>query len=278
MPGTRPAVAPVETHESLEEPRELLGRQARPLVQHLEAPPDVRRAGAEPHLAAGRGDRDRVGEHVEEQLPQQAGSARISASAGASTTSRTPRSAASTCASSASGPRRELTAAGRREHCSAPLSARARKSRRSATWLMRSISSRMSATAAAASGSAPTRARSRSAFRRISESGVFTSCETSAAKRPTCSNADWSRSNIWFSNRTSVASSSRPSGAGMRSLRLSERMRLAVSAMCRSGRSVDLQAGRDRGPGGEQDEEQRQQPEDGAGDTHRGSLAGRDER
>jgi hypothetical protein len=57
-------------------------------------------------------------------------------------------------------------------------------------------------------------------------------------KRRIWSNAVSRRSNIWFSKRASSEISSFTSSTGTRSFRLSERMRLAVSRMIRTGRST----------------------------------------
>ena len=77
-----------------------------------------------------------------------------------------------------------------------------------------------------------------SACRRTSDSGVLSSCEASAAKRRTFLNDASSRSNIAFSSCARSEISSLTGGIGMRSLKLSEPMRLAVSRISRTGRSA----------------------------------------
>ena len=105
-------------------------------------------------------------------------------------------------------------------------------------WFTRAISSSCTWTDSFCAASSRPAVRSRSACSRTSESGVFNSCEASAVKRRICSKDCSRRSNIWFSSRASCEISSFTFSTGMRSRRLSERMRLAVWLIARTGRST----------------------------------------
>ena len=102
-------------------------------------------------------------------------------------------------------------------------------------WLSLAISSNAMCTASSWAGFKPPSSISFSVCSRTSESGVFSSCEASAVKRRVWLNATSSRSNISLSNRAKLEISSCTAGTGMRSPRLSELMRAAVSWIKRTG-------------------------------------------